>query len=226
MRQDDYVLNFLLLDSGIRLALKTGRPLSLRESRDVRLRGTRDARVGARLHLVAQPSVAAAYALHGFGPDTFAMVFPQQDLTGKFRVYGTTDMLVDKVHNGLLQISAQHRGVVGVDTGGALPVVHRHERTDLFRRQSRRTQGTSRRRPRLPRRCHRLSRCQSVQRQHRRCGATGVGLGRSRPPHERRRFSVGRLLPSVPDPVFIQFYFLSSCLILADFSSNFYTNSR
>lgn len=43
--------------------------------------------------------------LLGFGPDTFALAFPQNDYVGKYRAYGTTNMLVDKPHNLYLQIA-------------------------------------------------------------------------------------------------------------------------
>ena len=103
IRQDEYVLNFLLLDSGIRLALKTGRPLSYERVETFGFQG-REALGSARGYIWSRSLPLLRHTLlTGFGPDTFAMVFPQQDLTGKFRVYGTTDMLVDKVHNGFLQ---------------------------------------------------------------------------------------------------------------------------
>ena len=39
----------------------------------------------------------------GFGPDTFAVYFPQYDYIGKLKAYDTTDMLVDKPHDFYLQ---------------------------------------------------------------------------------------------------------------------------
>jgi hypothetical protein len=111
MRQDEYVLNFLLLDSGIRLALKTGRPLSYGKVETFGFEG-REALGSARAYIWSRSLPLLRHTLFtGYGPDTFAMVFPQQDLAGKFRVYGTTDMLVDKVHNGLLQ-SALNTGML------------------------------------------------------------------------------------------------------------------
>lgn len=40
----------------------------------------------------------------GYGADTFAVVFPQQDYVGKYNAYNTTNMIVDKSHNMYLQI--------------------------------------------------------------------------------------------------------------------------
>lgn len=42
--------------------------------------------------------------LFGYGIDTFAIVFPQNDYVGKYNAYGTTNMVVDKAHNLILQI--------------------------------------------------------------------------------------------------------------------------
>lgn len=39
----------------------------------------------------------------GFGPDTFAIHFPQNDYIGKLLAYGTTSIIVDKPHNLYLQ---------------------------------------------------------------------------------------------------------------------------
>jgi len=43
--------------------------------------------------------------LLGYGPDNFAVVFPQDDYIGKIKAYGTAQMMVDKPHNTLLQIA-------------------------------------------------------------------------------------------------------------------------
>jgi O-antigen ligase len=42
--------------------------------------------------------------LTGYGPDTFAIFFPQEDVLGKFKYYGTAKKIVDKPHNFYLQI--------------------------------------------------------------------------------------------------------------------------
>lgn len=41
----------------------------------------------------------------GYGPDIFAIAFPQNDYIGKIRAYGTAQMIVDKPHNMYLQIA-------------------------------------------------------------------------------------------------------------------------
>lgn len=43
--------------------------------------------------------------LLGYGPDTFSVVFPQQDYVGKYNAYGTTNMIVDKAHNIYIQLA-------------------------------------------------------------------------------------------------------------------------
>jgi len=43
--------------------------------------------------------------IFGYGPDTFAVEFPQEDYIGKIRAYGTPRMIVDKPHNMYLQIA-------------------------------------------------------------------------------------------------------------------------
>lgn len=49
----------------------------------------------------------------GYGPDTFAAKFPQDDYLGKLVAYDTTQMLVDKPHNMYLQI-ALSSGVISL----------------------------------------------------------------------------------------------------------------
>lgn len=103
LERDGYVLNFLLLESGIRLALKTGRAVSTDPVATLGFAGRET--IGSARGYIWSRSLPLLWdtLLLGYGPDTFAMVFPQQDFSGKFLVYGTTDMLVDKVHNLFLQ---------------------------------------------------------------------------------------------------------------------------
>lgn len=51
--------------------------------------------------------------IFGYGPDTFAVEFPQEDYIGKIRAYGTPRMIVDKPHNMYLQI-AVNTGVLSL----------------------------------------------------------------------------------------------------------------
>ena len=51
--------------------------------------------------------------LFGYGPDTFPVVFPQQDYVGKYNAYGTTNMIVDKAHNIYIQL-ALNSGIFGL----------------------------------------------------------------------------------------------------------------
>ena len=103
VRNEGYVLNFLLLESGIRPAMKTGRAVPPEAVEALGFAG-REHLGSARGYIWSRSlPLLRQTPLLGFGPDTFAMVFPQQDFAGKFQVYGTTDMLVDKAHNFLLQ---------------------------------------------------------------------------------------------------------------------------
>jgi len=49
----------------------------------------------------------------GYGPDTYAIKFPQNDYIGKIRAYGKTTIIVDKPHNMFLQI-AVNTGVLSL----------------------------------------------------------------------------------------------------------------
>ncbi len=49
----------------------------------------------------------------GYGPDTFAAKFPQDDFIGKILAYDTPSMLVDKVHNLYLE-NALNIGILGL----------------------------------------------------------------------------------------------------------------
>lgn len=51
--------------------------------------------------------------LLGYGPDTYALHFPQDDYLGKWYAYGTTSIVVDKPHNLYLQI-ALNQGVIAL----------------------------------------------------------------------------------------------------------------
>jgi O-antigen ligase len=51
--------------------------------------------------------------LLGYGPDTFALAFPQSDYVGKYNAYNTTNMVVDKAHNTFIQI-AINSGIVAL----------------------------------------------------------------------------------------------------------------
>lgn len=49
--------------------------------------------------------------LVGYGADTYAFEFPQDDLLGKWYAYGTPNMVVDKPHNMYLQIAINQGGI-------------------------------------------------------------------------------------------------------------------
>jgi hypothetical protein len=103
VRNQGYVLNFLLLESGIRLALKTGRPVPTEPIQSFGFAGRQSLGSGRGFIWSRSLPLLQNALLVGFGPDCFAMMFPQHDFSGKFRVYGTSEMLVDKPHNYYLQ---------------------------------------------------------------------------------------------------------------------------
>jgi len=49
----------------------------------------------------------------GYGPDTFAVFFPQKDIAGKINLYGASNIIVDKPHNWYLQ-TAVNTGVISM----------------------------------------------------------------------------------------------------------------
>lgn len=49
----------------------------------------------------------------GYGLDTFAFVFPQNDYVGKYNAYDTTNSVVDKAHNKYIQI-AMNSGLIAL----------------------------------------------------------------------------------------------------------------
>ena len=49
--------------------------------------------------------------LVGYGPDTYALEFPQNDLLGKWWAYDTPNMIIDKVHNLYLAIFINNGGL-------------------------------------------------------------------------------------------------------------------
>jgi len=59
--------------------------------------------------------------LFGYGPDTAAIVFPQEDYLGKIYAFYTNNMLADKPHNLYLQY-AIHLGLIGLGIFLALMV--------------------------------------------------------------------------------------------------------
>lgn len=61
--------------------------------------------------------------LVGYGPDTFAIVFPQKDYIGKINAYNTPLMIVDKPHNMYLQI-AINTGILSLVAFLAVIVVY------------------------------------------------------------------------------------------------------
>lgn len=59
----------------------------------------------------------------GYGPDTFAAKFPQDDYVGKLVAYDTVSMLVDKAHNLYLEI-ALNIGIVALVAFLAMVVIY------------------------------------------------------------------------------------------------------
>ena len=108
-----YALHFLLEGDAIRVALRTGQPVQPGPVETIGFAG-RESLGSARGFIWSRslPLLRKTW-LVGFGPDTFAMVFPQHDFSGKFRAYGSTDVIVDKPHNFYLQ-TAINTGVLSL----------------------------------------------------------------------------------------------------------------
>jgi hypothetical protein len=108
-----YALHFLLDGEAIRVALRTGQPVQAGPVDVIGFAG-RESLGSARGFIWSRSLPLLRNTLFvGFGPDTFAMAFPQQDFSGKFRAYGSTDVLVDKPHSFYLQ-TAINTGVLSL----------------------------------------------------------------------------------------------------------------
>ena len=114
VRQGAYALNFLITADGFRQATLTGLPYPPEPVRAWGFEG-RERMGSARGYIWSRslPLLRRTWLL-GTGPDTFAAVFPQHDYAGKFAVYGTTEMLVDKAHNLYLQAAINNGGVAAL----------------------------------------------------------------------------------------------------------------
>lgn len=64
--------------------------------------------------------------LFGYGPDTFAAVFPQYDYVGMYKAYDNTNMIVDKAHNMYIQI-AQSTGILSLVALGFIVILYMKE---------------------------------------------------------------------------------------------------
>jgi len=119
VRAGSFTRSFLIRDGGFQPTLNTGKivpqdPVETWGFRGREQLGSGRAYVWSR----ALPLLRHALVL-GYGPDTFAAVFPQHDFEGKFAVYGETDMLVDKPHDLWLQAAVN----TGVLSAAALTVL-------------------------------------------------------------------------------------------------------
>ena len=113
VRDGNFRLNFLLTGLGFVAALDSGRAVSAGPV-DAWLFKGRETLGSSRAYIWARtlPLLPGAVWL-GYGPDTFAAVFPQHDFEGKFQTYGTTNVVVDKPHSMWLQM-AVNTGIASV----------------------------------------------------------------------------------------------------------------
>lgn len=61
--------------------------------------------------------------LFGYGPDTFEIVFPNNDYIGLYKAYNTTNMIVDKPHNTYIQV-ATNMGILSLISITLLLIVY------------------------------------------------------------------------------------------------------
>jgi len=113
VRQGPFVMRFLLTANGFAYVSQAGQPLPLSPVAVWGGKGHEDM-ASARVYIWSRsiPLLRGTFFV-GYGPDTFAAVFPQQDFAGKYLAYGTSEMLVDKPHNFYLQ-AALSTGVLSV----------------------------------------------------------------------------------------------------------------
>jgi O-Antigen ligase len=113
VRHGPFVMRFLLTANGFEYVSQAGQPLPLGPVAAWGGKGHEDM-ASARVYIWSRsiPLLRDTFFV-GYGPDTFAAVFPQQDFAGKYLAYGTSEMLVDKPHNFYLQ-AALSTGVLSV----------------------------------------------------------------------------------------------------------------
>jgi O-antigen ligase len=98
-----FVMRFLLTAHGFEYVSQAGQPLPLSPVAAWGGKGHEDM-ASARVYIWSRAIPLLRDTLFlGYGPDTFAAVFPQQDFAGKYLAYGTSEILVDKPHNFYLQ---------------------------------------------------------------------------------------------------------------------------
>ena len=113
VRQGEFALRFQLTPSGLEYISGSGRALPLTPVEAWGGAGHEDAG-SARVYIWSRSlPLMRKTLLIGYGPDTFAAVFPQHDFAGKYLAYGTSEMLVDKPHNLYIQTGLA-TGVVSV----------------------------------------------------------------------------------------------------------------
>ena len=113
VQQGPFLMRFLLTAGGFEYVSEAGRPLPLSAVDSWGGTGHEDA-ASARVYIWSRAIPLLRDTLFvGYGPDTFAAAFPQQDFVGKYLAYGTSEMLVDKPHNLYLQ-TALSSGVLSL----------------------------------------------------------------------------------------------------------------
>jgi len=113
VQRKDISLRFLIDDNGFKFINKRGEPVNLRPIERIGFEG-RENLGSARGYIWSRslPLLKKTWLI-GFGPDTFAIHFPQDDYIGKLIAYGDMGMVVDKAHNLYLQ-TAINTGVLSL----------------------------------------------------------------------------------------------------------------
>ena len=113
VHQGSFVMRFLLTPNGFVYVSQLGQPLPLSPVAAWGGKGHEDM-ASARVYIWSRAIPLLGHTLFvGYGPDTFAAVFPQQDFAGKYLAYGTSEVVVDKPHNLYLQ-AALSTGVLSM----------------------------------------------------------------------------------------------------------------
>ncbi len=109
----DINMNFLITENGFRFLNDKGDPVELRAIEKVGFEG-KESLGSSRGYIWSRslPLLKKTW-LVGFGPDTFAMYFPQDDYVGKLVAYGNIGVVVDKPHNLYLQ-TAINTGIISL----------------------------------------------------------------------------------------------------------------
>lgn len=113
MKYVDLVVNFAVTTDGFKIVNPKGYIADLKHPDTFGFKG-KESFGSARGYIWSRTiPLLKNTVIKGYGPDTFAIYFPQDDYVGKLKAYQTMNEVVDKPHNMYLQI-AINTGVISL----------------------------------------------------------------------------------------------------------------